>query len=217
MQRNVDKLLSYIQDPFQLSTSDALLAATVLCADRRCQAVVGTLTRQRMNKLPLWIHLEVECGTISVAALISYPTTSAPSSLTSPRSPTVLFRLACDSWTGRFVPVFPRQASLLCLLACNDLSASNVQSLRSAAMSSSLGAHLAACVGNVVKRADVASQETTGRIARDAFNTLARSMNTLGRKCGVGGDWNDIDGQTTLLREKKLGWPVWDIKDCWWS
>ena len=98
MQRNVDKLLSSIQDPFQLSMSDALLAATVLCADRRCRAVVDALNNQITDKLPSYIHLEVECGTISVAAVISYPTTlstsqsSSPSATTTERSPTVLFR-----------------------------------------------------------------------------------------------------------------------------
>ena len=69
MQRNVDKLLSSIQDPFQLSMSDALLAATVLCADRRCRAVVDALNNQITDKLPSYIHLELECGTISGAAV----------------------------------------------------------------------------------------------------------------------------------------------------
>jgi len=220
MQRNVNKLLSSIQDPFQLSMSDALLAATVLCADRRCQAVVGALNRQKTNQLPSWIHLEVECGTISVGALISYPTTStpaSPSSASMARSPTVLFRLACDSRTGRFVPVFPRPASLLRLLACNDPSASDVQSLRSAAMTSALGARLAARGGGggggnaIAKRADNgASRESTGRIVRDAFDALARSMDTLGRKCGVGGEWNDVESAS--LREKSVDQTCHDVR-----
>mmetsp|Transcript_28168 Transcript_28168/g.51488 ORF Transcript_28168/g.51488 Transcript_28168/m.51488 type:complete len:254 (-) Transcript_28168:270-1031(-) len=79
-------------------------------------------------------------------------------------------------------------------------------------MSSSLGARLAARGGNVAKRADVASRETTGRIVRDAFDTLARSMDTLGRKCGVGGDWNDIDGQSTSLREKSVDQTCHDVR-----
>jgi len=205
MQRNINKLLSSIQDPFQLSMSDALLAATVLCADRRCQAVVGALARQKLNKLPPWIHLEVECGTISVAAIISYPTKNATTSTQSVRSPTVLFRLACDSRTGKFVPVFPRTASLLRLLACNDPSASDVQSLRSAAVTSALGARLAASGGgSMAKRADSVSRESTGRMVRDAFDALSRSMDTLGKKCGVGGEWNDIDAQSVSLREKSV-------------
>ena len=38
-----------MQDPFQLSMSDTLLAATVLCADRRCRAVVTALNRKRAD------------------------------------------------------------------------------------------------------------------------------------------------------------------------
>lgn len=205
MQRNVDKLLSSIQDPFQLSMSDALLAAAVLCADRRCHAVVGALNRQTIanHHLPKWIRLEVECGTISVAAIISYPTTDASGEA---RPPTVLFRLACDSRTGRFVPTFPRPASLLRLLACNDPSVSDIQSLRNAAM--------AALGGSSTKRAaDGASRESTGRIVRDAFDALSRSMDTLGRKCGVGGEWNDIDAiQSSSLREKSIDQTCRDVR-----
>ncbi|KAL7532660.1 hypothetical protein ACHAXR_004767, partial [Thalassiosira sp. AJA248-18] len=208
MQRNVDKLLSSIQDPFQLSMSDALLAATVLCADRRCQAVVAALDCQKNNKLPSWIRLEVECGTISVSGVISYPATTAS---TSARSPTILFRLACDSRTGRFIPVFPRPASLLRLLACNDPSASDIQSLRAAAMASALGAR-SSTSGSISKRADGASRESTGRIVRDAYDALSRSMDTLGRKCGVGGEWNDVDAQSASLREKSIDQTCHDVR-----
>ena len=224
MQRNVDKLLSSIQDPFQLSMSDALLAATVLCADRRCRAVVDALNNQITDKLPSYIHLEVECGTISVAAVISYPTTlptsqSSSSATTTERSPTVLFRLACDSRTGKFVPVFPRPASLLRLLACNDPLSSDIQSLRSAAMVSALGARSSSSTSsssgrNINKRGvvDGASRESTGRIVRDAFDALSRSMDTLGRKCGVGGQWNDIDSGSASLREKSVNQTCGDVR-----
>jgi hypothetical protein len=207
MQRNIDKLLSSVQNPFELSMSDALLAATVLCADRRCQAMVAALNGQTTNnKLPSWIHLEVECGTISVAAIISYPTSSASETA---RPPTVLFRLACDSRTGRFVPVFPRPASLLRLLACNDPSASDIQLLRSSAF----GAFSASARGgNIAKRADITSRDSTGRMVRDSFDALARSMDTLGRKCGVGGEWNDLDAQSASLREKSVDQTCYDVK-----
>jgi len=206
MKRNADKLLSSIQDSFQLSMSDALLAATVLCADRRCQAVVTSLNNQKVNKLPEWIHLEVECGTISVAAVITYPTSSKA---TNRRSPTVLFRLACDSRSGRFVPIFPRPASLLRLLACNDPSSSDIQSLHNARMASAF-----ARSGGSSKRgvSDIASRESTGRIVRDAFDALTRSMDTLGRKCGVGGRWNDIDSQSASLREKSINQTCHDVR-----
>ena len=125
-----------MQDPFQLSMSDTLLAATVLCADRRCRAVVTVLNRKRANGggLPPWIRLEAECETISVAAVVSYPTHATTPATEEERSPAILFRLACDSRTGRFVPVFPRPASLLRLFACNDPSASDIGALRSAAL-----------------------------------------------------------------------------------
>jgi len=208
MKRNADKLLSSIQDSFQLSMSDALLAATVLCADRRCQAVVTSLNKQKINKLPGWIHLEVECGTISVAAVITYPT-SSKTTAKDRRTPTVLFRLACDSRSGRFLPIFPRPASLLRLLACNDPSSSDVQSLRNASMASAF-----ARSGGTIKRgvADIASRESTGRIVRDAFDALSRSMDTLGRKCGVGGLWNDIDAQSVSLREKSINQTCHDVR-----
>lgn len=205
MERNVDKLLSSIQDPFQLSMSDALLAATVLCADRRCRAVVGALGRQVVTgrRLPGWIRLEVECGTISVAATLSYPS-SAGSPQPPARVPAVLFRLACDSRTGRFVPVFPRPASLLRLLACNDPSASDAHLLRGAAASSA--------PGGGSKRGDGASIQSTGRVVRDAFEALSRSMDTLGRRCGVGGEWNDVDTVSSSLREKSIGQTCQDVR-----
>ena len=208
-QRNIEKLLSSIQNPFELSMSDAILAATVLCADRRCRAMVAALNGRRTNELPPWIHLEVECGTISVAAIISYATASVSLRSEAARSPTVLFRLACDSRTGRFVPVFPRPASLLRLLACNDPSASDVQSLRSSAF----GAFSAnSRGGNVAKRADITSRDSTGRIVRDSFDALSRSMDTLGRKCGVGGEWNDLDAQSSSLREKSVDQTCDDVR-----
>ena len=37
-------------------------------------------------------------------------------------------------------------------------------------------------------------------------------MDTLGRKCGVGRDWNDIDGQSTLLREKLVNQTCHDMR-----
>lgn len=205
LNRNVDKLLSSIRDPFQLSMSDALLAATVLCAERRCRSVVEALNHQTTNKIPSWIHLEVECGSISVASRISYPTTSGTESS---RPFVALFRLACDSRTGRYIPVFPRPASLLRMLACNDVSASDAQSLRSAGVASVLHARSGGLAG---KNTDGAAREATARIIRDAFDALSRSMDTLGRRCGVGGDWNDIDRQSASLRAKSVDQACRDV------
>jgi len=200
MNRNLEKLLSSIQDPFQLSMSDALLAATVLCADRRCEAVVSALRRQ--SKLPSWIHLEVECGTIAIAATVTYPTSSNSEGS---GKPTILFRMALDSRTGRFTPTFPRPASILRMLACNDPSASETQALHSAAA-------LQSVTRSNDKRGDATLRDSSGRIVRDAFESLSRSMDTLGRKCGVLGKWNDLNAQSVTLREKSIGLSAQDAR-----
>ncbi|EJK62315.1 hypothetical protein THAOC_17077 [Thalassiosira oceanica] len=209
MNRNLEKLLSSIQDPFQLSMSDALLAATVLCADRRCEAVVSALRRQ--SKLPSWIHLEVECGTIAIAATVTYPTSSNSEGS---GKPTILFRMALDSRTGRFTPTFPRPASILRMLACNDPSASETQALHSAAA-------LQSVTRSNDKRGDATLRDSSGRIVRDAFESLSRSMDTLGRKCGVLGKWNDLNAQSVTLREKSIGLSAQDARasliTCLWS
>ena len=198
LKRNVDKLLSSIQNPFQLSMSDALLAATVLCAERRCHAVVDALKRTKASHLPPWIHLEVECGSITVAGSISYQHISSK-----PRTPTVLFRLACDSRSGRFVPTFHRSISILRRLACNDPSTSDIQLMSNAAMASARQAK-----DNTFTK-KVGERESTGRSVRDAFVALSRSMDTLGRKCGVGGLWNENDALSSKsLREKSIGQSV---------
>ena len=207
--RNVNKLLSSIRNPFELSMSDALLAATVLCADRRCHAVVAALTDRKSNHLPSWLHLNVECGSISVAALLSYSTSSASAST---RPFTVLFRLACDSRTGRFIPVFPRPATLLRLLACNDHTVSDVQSFRMAKATDAQSMVTKKGGTNATTRADSITREFTGRIVRDAFDALARSTDTLGRKCGVGGNWNDIDAQSASLRAKSIDVTCRDVR-----
>ena len=81
-------------------------------------------------------------------------------------------------------------------------------------MTLALVARLAACGGGgggntIAKRVDNgASQESTCRIVYDAFDALARSM--LGRKCGVGGDWNDVESAS--LREKSVDQTCHDVR-----
>ncbi|KAL7545173.1 hypothetical protein ACHAWF_008525 [Thalassiosira exigua] len=210
VRRNADKLLSSIRDPFQLSMSDALLAATVLCADRRCRAVVGALERRTEPgaRLPRWMRLEVECGTVSVAASSSYATSSSSSAPVPPAAgaPAVLFRLACDSRTGRFVPAFPRAATLLRRLVCNDMGASDVQLLRAARAAAAAG-------GGKGSDSDAASLSSAGRAVRDAFEALSRSADALGRRCGVGGEWNDVDpAHSASLRERSIGQTCSDVR-----
>jgi hypothetical protein len=107
------------------------------------------------------------------------------------------------------MPVFPRPASLLRLLVCNDPSASDIQFLGLSAFGV-LSA--SARGGNIAKRADITSRDSTGRMVRDSFDALARSMDTLDRKCGVGGEWNDLDAQSASLREKHVDQTCYDVK-----
>ena len=207
VKRNVEKLLSSVQDPFQLSASDALLNAAVICAEFRCQATHEALNRLSNHKyqnrtssqtrqphgLPSWLHLSVECGSISVAASISYHGEEDVK-----RPPVTLFRLACDSRTGCFIPIFPQSASLLRHLVCNDPNASEVQLLRQAKMSLSLEAKSSRATAR-------RGMEMTGRIVRDAFDSMTRSMDILGRRVGVGGDWDTNDEKSAAsLRDKSI-------------
>lgn len=184
---NVRTLLSSLQNPFELSASDALLAAVVICAERRSLAIWQALEQNRSTEtkcnrvLPEWIHLTLEGGSISVSAKIDYDVASGN---TNDRSPVVLFRLSCDSRTGRYVPTFPRAFTLLRKLACNDTRASDMQLLRqSKAMEARTD----------TKRSALLNKDTTGRVVKDAFSKLQRSIDALGKRVGVGGDWDDLD------------------------
>ena len=206
LRRNVEKLLSSVQDPFCLSISDSLLSATVICAERRCQAVVDALLLTRtkgttdLKALPSWMHLKAECGTISIGVNICYDSDQAKINNPS-KQPVLIFRLACDSRTGQFISTFPRAASLIRLLACNDPTASEVQLLRQA-KASALLTH----TSSDKRRAAMAGgKDLTGRAVRDAFVTLARSMDILGRRAGIGGTWENTDPNSSpALREKTI-------------
>lgn len=212
--RSVKKLLSSIQDPFQLSASDALLSATVICAERRCHAVIAALYRardigmieQNLSILPPWLNLSVECGSISIAVSLSYDEKDRcdenhqPTQRYAQRPPAILFRLACDSRTGSFVASFPRAASLIRSLACNDSTASEVQFLRQN------NAELHSSTNSARQGVNAAGtgKDLTGRIVRAAFENLTRSIDTLGRRVGVGKDWEDRGKDNNALREKAI-------------
>jgi len=202
LSRNVRMLLSSIQNPFQLSMGNALLSTVVICADRRCHAIVEALNKscnasacdQNVEKIiPSWMHLSVECGSISVSANITYD--SKDSSKKSERKPVLQFRLACDSRSGKFVPTFPRATSLLRFLVSNDSSASEVQQLR----------HIKAMSGisSDKNRSVVRGKDMTGRSIRDAFLSLTRSIDILSKRVGIG-EWDDIDKSSCALREKSI-------------
>lgn len=195
LKRSFEKLLSSINDPFELSAADAILAASVICAQMRCAAVVDALTRVRKgalsiaNELPDWVKLKVDCGAISVAAIIS---SSKDGSNNEPPYWTLLFRLSCDSRTGRFVAVFPDSAILLRLLACNDPKASGLQHTGKSKTTKSR------------QSATAVSKPLTGRLVKEAYDGLCRSIDILGRKTGVGNDWDDIDDMSSSLREREI-------------
>lgn len=207
LRKNIQQLLSSLQDPFQLSASDALLSAVVICAERRCRAVREALlkhhklqTADKTKVLPPWLHLAVECGSISVGVQISYASEARNAEIHDRRKPIVLFRVACDSRSGKFVATFPRSMTLLRRLACNDPNASEIQLLRQAksgSVSSSSAAER--------RRAAARAKDSSGRFVREAFLSLTRSIDILGKRVGIGGEWEDVDSSfSSALREKSV-------------
>lgn len=200
----IQELLEATSDPFSLSATAALLAATRLCAERKCHAMVQALQptlsgntngggTTHVQVLPPWITLQVERGSIAVAARVQYHGIDGygPSN-----PPVFLFRLACDSRTGSFVPTFSKSARLLQLMVCNDLKATESTALRIAA----LAKHR--------RRMNFSS----GRAVRDAFDGLSRSMNVLGQRTGVGGAWNDTDNRSASLRQRAIHVACQDVR-----
>jgi hypothetical protein len=207
----IQQLLDATSNPFCLSASEALLAATRLCAERKCHAMVQAL--QPNNFLPLWISLSVDKGSIAVAANIQYhgvsstiaTTTTTTTQQQQPKkdAPVVLFRLTCDARTGSLIPTFSRSTKLLQFMACNDLkAASESTALRIAA----LAKH---------RRSSASSRGATfasGRVVRDAFEGLSRSMNVLGQRTGVGGSWKDTDHMSASLRQRAIQVACKDVR-----
>jgi len=112
---------------------------------------------------------------------------------------TVLFRLACDARSGNFVGTFCRSAKLLRLLASNEPTASETMALRTAKMAQN--------------RRRAASANSSGRLVRDAFDGLTRSMDVLGTRTGVGGSWLDKDGMSESLRHRAVQLACKDAKN----
>eukprot|EP00977_Amphora_coffeiformis_P009015 scaffold2043_cov166-Amphora_coffeaeformis.AAC.14 len=185
-------LMVAASNPLALSASDALLAATRLCAEQKCRATVKALRKE----MPDWIELSLErCG-IVVAANIRYHGV-VPQRDTNQSRP-VLFRLGCDARTGSFVSLFSRSTYLLRRLAGNDLHASEAIAVRVASVPSN--------------RRRAARSDSSGRIARDAFDSLIRSMNVLGQRVGVGGHWDDVDEMSPSLRERNIAQACRDVR-----
>jgi hypothetical protein len=171
----MERLLDAASNPFMLSASNSILAATTLSAQQRCHAMVEALS---LSQLPSWMRLYVESGCISVSAKVSYSRTTS--------APTILFRLACDARTGNFVGTFCRSAKLLWLLTSNEPS--EAVALRIAKLGNRKGP----------------AALTSGRVVRDAFEGLTRSINVLANRAGVGGPWIDLDSKSELLRQRSI-------------
>jgi hypothetical protein len=185
-------LLEAASNPLALSASDALLAATRLCAEQKCRAAVQALR----TELPNWIELSLEhCG-IVIAADINYH--GIPAGKNHGHRKPVLFRLGCDARTGSFVALYSRVSTLLRRLAGKELQASEAMAVQ---------------VANLpANRTRAAQSESSGRIVRDAFDSLIRSMNVLGQRVGVGGRWDDLDEMSHFLRERTIGQACRDVR-----
>ena len=192
----IENLLEAASDPFALSMSDALLAATMLCAERKCHAVVSALQPvDRQSVLPEWILLKVERGSVAVAARISYHGLGAE---TQQSGIPILFRVMCDARTGSFVCTFPRSTQLLGQLAGNVVQASESLALR---------------IGSLPQnRRRAAAANSSVRVVRDAFDGLIRSINLLGQRTGVGNAWENVHGQSALLRERAIQSACTDVR-----
>ncbi|CAJ1965692.1 unnamed protein product [Cylindrotheca closterium] len=190
----IQQLLNATSNPFCLSASEALLAATHLCAERKCQAMVNVLP----DFLPHWIHLSLDRASIVVAASIEYDGIVQSEK----RGPVVLFRLTCDARTGSFIPTFSRSTQLLQFMACNDpKAASESATLRIATLANHRRASRA-----------VGASMATGRSVRDVFQGLVRSINVLGQRTGVGGSWKDKDDMSSSLRLRAVQTACKDVK-----
>jgi hypothetical protein len=192
----VQELLEAVSNPFALSASDALLAATRLCAERKCHAVAKALQpNEGKSFLPDWILLTVERGSLAVATRVKYRGIANDNK---DAGMPILFRLVCDARTGSFVTTFPRSSQLLRKLAANDIEASEPMALRIASLPEN--------------RRRVIGANSSGRVVRDAFDGLTRSMNVLGQKTGVGGNWDNTDDRSVRLRERSIQSACADVR-----
>jgi hypothetical protein len=189
----VQDLIRAASDPLSLSASDALLAATKLCAELKCRAVVAALTLH--DHLPPWIKLIVGKGVIDVAAAVQYHGI-APDRIRLAK----LFQIRCDLRTGSFVNTFPRSMMLLRRLAGNEARASEPMAVRLNALPES--------------RRRAAGAQSTGRAVRDVFDALIRSLNQLGHRTGLGSAWDNVSAESASLRARAIHLSCVDVKAC---
>lgn len=204
---NVQNLLDSASSPFSLSASDALLAATKLCCELKCQAVVDALQNRPGRKgdkigkciLPPWIFLSVDRGSIAVAARIRYHQGCQEAERRDEMP--ILFHVMCDARTGSFVGTFPRSMHVLRELVGNDVYlASEAMAVRISNLPESR------------KRVAGTGTHTSGRMVRDAFDSLLRSLNLLGQRAGVGKRWDNVDDKSSYLRDRSIQMACDDVK-----
>lgn len=191
LKSTVQDLLEAASNPFSLSASDALLAATRLCAERKCHAVVQALL-QDATILPDWIVVTVEQESIAVGARVQYYTgKDSQEQQVNPQPFPILFRLLCDGRTGSFVPTFPRTLHVLRHLAANEHG-------------EAIAIRMASLPANR-RRTSAIANATSCRCVRDAMDGLIRCMNVLGHRAAVGGAWDDVDTvQSPKLRQRSI-------------
>jgi hypothetical protein len=197
LKSTVQELLEAVSNPFALSASDALLAATRLCAERKCHAVAKALQpSEGKSILPDWILLTAERGSLAVSARVKCR--GLDNTEKNHVGMPILFRLVCDARTGSFVTTFPRSTLLLRKLAANDIESSEPMAIRIASLPEN--------------RRRVIGANSSGRVVRDAFDGLTRSMNVLGQRTGVGGTWDNTDDRSVLLRERSIQSACADVR-----
>ena len=198
LKKEREKMISSVIDPFELSAADAILAASVLSAHLRALAVAKALNSPAVE-LPRWLKLGVEYGTVSIAVQIASVSGNGMREYSSASEPYVeIFRLCCDSRNGRFIPTFPESSDLLRSLACNDPSSSGIQQqIRKRAG---------------VKRKGSGIRTPTGRLIKDAFDGICRSIDIVGKLVGVGGEWDDNDTLSASLRKREVERSCIDVK-----
>ncbi|CAB9497839.1 expressed unknown protein [Seminavis robusta] len=199
IQATLRELLDAASNPFALSASGALLAATRLCSEQKCHAIVNAIQPENeASILPSWMYLSVERTCIIVHVRVSYHGIANNSSNEEDAPMAGLFRLTCDARTGGFVCTFSRSMHLLRLVTCGDTRASESTSLRIMSLPP--------------KRRRLAGANAVGRVARDAMDGITRSMNALGHRAGVGGAWKDRDSMSASLRQRAIQSACGDVR-----
>ena len=181
---DVTNVLQHIQNSQQVSISHAILAATVICAKQKCQALVQYYNSSKHNNIP-WMKVSADGGTI----VVSYQPQNSIKK-------TVLFRVEVDSKTGNFIVTFPKSYTILySLLPTNNTAAATTTK-----------------TANKQQQQQQQQQQhqrgLTKRFIKEAVHGLVRSMEVLSKRVGVGvsntTSKNKDDVEVMLLRERAM-------------